>query len=164
MHHERHYDPGGLERQRRGSTRYLSFFNAQQQLRSWCEDGHRDEERFRKNGWNPVWSTTSKEDILRWVAEANTPTLKQHSTPSDQTISQQQNTAPRAKSQLVNNMQQAWNNSKARLQLTARQLGLDSGKKDAARRVLEFEEEVTSTCVITSRILQRIRRTREYNS
>jgi hypothetical protein len=61
-------------------------------------------------------------------------------------------------------MQQAWNNSKARLQLTARQLGLDSGKKDAARRVLEFEEEVTSTCVITSRILQRIRRTREYNS
>jgi hypothetical protein len=126
-----------------GGTRYLGFFNQQQGLRIWCQDGHKDEERLRMNGWNPVWSTTSKDAILKWVSAANTPTFDKHQTPSDHTISDIQNTTPRAKSQFVSNLQQAWDNSKARLQMTAHQLGMETSTKDSARMTLEFEEEAT---------------------
>jgi hypothetical protein len=40
-------------------------------MRSWCEDGHPDEDRYRRHGWNPVWHTNSKAAILAWVKEYN---------------------------------------------------------------------------------------------
>lgn len=128
-----------------GGTRYLGFYNKQHGLRSWCEDGHPDENRFRQNEWNPVWSTDSKDAILKWVAVANTPALDRISTPVDQFISQQHHTAPRPRSQFVSNIRQAWDNKKATLQLTARQLGMESGAMDSARRILDFDVEGTTS-------------------
>jgi hypothetical protein len=53
------------------ATLYLGFYNKQQDKRSWCEDGHPDEERFRKNGWNPATHSQSKDTILNWVQKYN---------------------------------------------------------------------------------------------
>ena len=92
-----------------------------------------------------MWSTDSKDAILKWVAVANTPALDRISTPVDQFISQQHHTAPRPRSQFVSNIRQAWDNGKAQLQLTARQLGMESGAMDSARRTLDFDVEGTTS-------------------
>jgi hypothetical protein len=119
----------------------LGFYERKQGLRSWCEDGHPDEHRFRRNGWNPVWLTRSKEEILKWVSAANTLVFTAHETPVDRPIQLPTETAPRPKSQFVSNLQHVWDNSKAKLQQTARQLGMDSTKFDPARRTLDFDSE-----------------------
>ena len=50
---------------------YIGVANRTQGLRCWFVDGHPDEDRYRKNGWNPIWHTYSKEDMLQWVKEGN---------------------------------------------------------------------------------------------
>ena len=52
-----------------GDGRFIGFYNHKQDLRSWCADGHPDEHRFQKNGWNPVYFADTKEDIVKWVMQ-----------------------------------------------------------------------------------------------
>ena len=139
----------------RGAVKYIGFYNRKQDLRSWCQDGHPDENRFRTNGWNPVWSADTKEDILRWVMDKNsTSSLSNQQsndngdsventktnmrstdgtsndqgkqaldeTPKNQGISNK--LQDRTKHGGGNQSKSAWGNAMAKLQETARQLGI----------------------------------------
>ena len=131
-------------------THTLDSINRKQDLHSWCVDGHPDENRFRENGWNPVWFTDSIDDIIKWVMAKNVanPTITQKpagreinstkpaadrerhedKTPLNRGISQ----APpgRTKTQGSNQSKSSWGNAQAKLQETARNLGMEPTRKD----------------------------------
>jgi hypothetical protein len=117
----------------RGDNTFIGFYNRKQDLRSWCQDGHPDENRFRENGWNPVWSADTKEDILKWAMHKNsTSSLSTqrsgNETPQDQGIS---NKLPkRSQPAGGNRSKSAWGNAMAKLQETARQLGMEMARQD----------------------------------
>ena len=152
-------DLKGLTEKKRDEG-YIGFYNRKQDLRSWCTDGHPDEDRFRQNGWNPVYYATSKDDILQWVVARvkstassnpestggttdlgsnNDPEAIIDGTPANQEISQPP--PGRARLSAASQAKRSWGNALDKLKETARQLGMDSSAKDPTRRALNFDEE-----------------------
>jgi hypothetical protein len=140
---------------------FLGFYNRQQDLRSWCADGHPDQNRFRQNGWNPIYFADTKAEIMKWVMEHSAPitSIKTASsggevkagtellrderadeeTPIDRGISKPP--PNRARPVAASQAKRSWGNALDKLKETARQLGMDSTAKDPTRRTLNFDEE-----------------------
>ena len=151
-----------------GDDRFIGFYNHKQNLRSWCADGHPDEDRFRKNGWNPVYFADRKEDIVKWVMQQPAVTVattkpsqdggddipksgmhreKQADaeTPVDHGITKVQ--PDRARISAASQAKRSWGNALGKLKETARQLGMDTASKDPTCRTLNFDTETDDTSV-----------------